>query len=128
MKLLFCLLLILDVYPVLCDIKILNLPDSQRGPEPCARTCAGFTKYWGGWRSAGVRSYKTIDISECNFVTAPVVTVTIGGGNRDADYSPIRIWGVTSTRLSVLTLDRKSPDYVNRSVCYVHWIAVGFTC
>ena len=75
MKLLGCLLTLMIVSHTLSsELKILNLPEEQTGPAPCALTCSGVSRYSEtgnyGWQSyADNKALKIADIAGCGFVS-----------------------------------------------------------
>merc|ERR1711937_193868 len=103
MKLLCCLVLIL-VSSGLGDLKIVRLDNNRKvGDPPCARTCSGVgmsgdtgSFSWMWWHSKG-KAYKYSDMSECNFVSPPIVSATMRG-----DHCPAIVLGtVTNSQFAV---------------------------
>ena len=64
------------------DLYITRL-NSPKGPDPCARVCAGTTgKGSTTWNQSGAPYYFVntyVDISECDFVGTPVITALVDG-------------------------------------------------
>ena len=132
MKFLGCLLMML-VTQTLSDQKILSLPGGQTGPAPCARTCSGVSSYkettyrWTDTRN-GI-AYKGADITECGFVTTPVVTAILRGPGHITPSCPsIRVWYVNNTRLYFMTVENATPSNMVYNKCDVYWIATGYVC
>ena len=64
------------------DIKIVDTPDGRMGHENCARICSGVDKDYSGWGNSGFhpgKTYKWVYITDCDFISAPVITVTSRG-------------------------------------------------
>ena len=76
------LLLVLLCSTIQADLFITNL-NSPKGPEPCARICAGTTgKGSTTWGESGAPYYYVwtrVDISQCGFIGTPVITALIDG-------------------------------------------------
>ena len=65
------------------DQKILSVPAGEPGPAPCARTCSGvgshIQKGEYEWKhdDQAAKMTKVVDMSECEFVSTPVVTAVM---------------------------------------------------
>ena len=127
------------------DIKILNTPDGIIRPEPCARICSGVEKEYSGWSlgtgdSFSHRVYKDVYMSDCDFISPAVITVT----SRSA-YWPcptFSIWRVYNNRFTLFTVPDLPPEieshryiprnllpvWMERNQCSIYWTAVGFVC
>ena len=139
MKLLCCLLTLMLAEPSLCGQKILNLPyDAEKGPEPCALTCSGVTKHSEvidnklvSWMGSALQAYRWIDVSDCGFVTAPVLTVTTSGpsvGSAMYRCPAVYIGHVDNEKFIVFTVGDASPSRLIANRCDVYWTANGFNC
>ena len=134
MKFLCCLLMMILIvsHTLSSELKILNLPEDQPGPAPCALTCSGVSRYneTGNdiWMSTGSRAYKGVDIEECGFVSAPVVTAVVRGPFSSGYCSPILLWKVHDTRLYLKTVENVLPSNMVLYQCDVYWIATGYVC
>ena len=139
MKLLGCLMTMMLVTPSLAsDLKILSVPSDENGPSPCALTCSGVAKHsateeWWNWTSvgtgAGRAATRQINIAECGFVTAPVVTTILAGpyfGPRRCPSVSLRL--VFKETFWVFTVEDAIPSEMIENLCDVHWIATGFNC
>ena len=132
MKLVSCLfLLTMAVSPSLSDLKILNLPEGELGPDPCARTCSGVSKHeetgtYYGWHDYDGLVYKAVDMTGCKFVSTPVVAIMSSG---DAQYCPnVEKASIAAHRYYVRTEKTQTADQMRKWKCNVHWIATGFIC
>ena len=131
MKFLCCLLMMILIvsHTLSSELKILNLPEEQTGPAPCALTCSGVSRYSEtgnyGWRSyAGSKSLKIADIAGCGFVSVPVVTVSV-----KSPYCPlIQISFVRNKLLVLITVEDATPGNMISGKCDVNWIATGYVC
>ena len=131
MKFLGCLLMML-VTQTLSDQKILSLPGGQTGPSTCTRTCSGVSSYKDTgvykWITVRVKAYKSADITECGFVTAPVVTAILSAPYSGLYCPPIRVWDVNNTVMYFITVEDATPSDMVSNRCDVYWIATGYTC
>ena len=128
------LLLLMSLSLVHSDLKILSVPGGEPGPAPCARTCSGvgshIQKGEYEWKhdDQGAKMTKTIDMSECEFVSAPVVTAVMRQEMRSL-YLAIQIETVEPGKFTVATLEDIGLPYIMELFkCDVYWIATGFTC
>ena len=128
MKTLYHLLTLL-VVTLQLDLKIVSSPDKIPHPAPCALICSGEDSAldWidSTWLPGKVQKY--IDMSDCGFVSPPVVSVSSRG-----------IYGVCPLFMEMTTLsmddfvvfsveDWYAEDAI-RNQCFVHWIATGYNC
>ena len=130
MNLLVCLLILLLAAPSLqSELKILSTPDGKPHPLPCALTCTGVSKFddptpYTRWRSHFKKAWKYVGIKECGFVAPPIVTATVEGSLCPA----IKIWGVQSDNVAVVSVQDASVSHMVDSTCDVHWTAHGYNC
>lgn len=127
-------ILLFLISPTLADLKILSLPWYNNGPEPCARTCSGVSKYDDAdepWQSqvSGIsntgRPVKIVDISGCNFVSNPVVTTTVYGL---PDCPNVKVTSVRIDKFYAMSVEKTTTGYLKSNYCWVSWTANGFTC
>ena len=76
------LLLCVLVTTLNADLLITRL-NSNKGPDPCARICAGTTgKGSTAWHGSGAPYYYVytrVDMSECGFLGTPIITALVDG-------------------------------------------------
>ena len=131
-----CLLAVMLITSTLtAELKILNLPEGDTGPPPCALTCSGISKHdqinGGLWKKLNGQAIKNITISECGFVSAPVITATVRGpweGLPIYRCTAIYIKDVSEAEFSVLTADDVGSLQMASNRCDVYWVANGFNC
>ena len=138
MNLLGCLLTLLLAVPSLSEQKILSLPKGEPGPQPCTLTCSGVAKYemssevgyhYRYWMSNYEQSYRYVDMGDCGFASAPVVTATLNGpGAGDRRCPPIYITYTDRTLFMVMTTEDISPSRMMDNKCDVYWTANGYDC
>lgn len=141
MKLLgFLLALFLAAPSLQQHLKILSTPDGESGPEPCALTCSGVSKYsetgyYKGWKTYLQKGFKKItDLERCGFKSAPLVTITLGGPTRKSDVRGVKTcpsvyaWFVDKGSFNVFTVEDTTIQDLNDNMCDVYWIATGFNC
>ena len=118
------------------ELKILDMPGGNNHPEPCGLVCSGIARHddsshrWVNLYS--LRSvYKVVDISECNFVSQPVVTVTTQDiYDTNSVMCPAFItenMGSSSFYILSVGRDINAAQAVSWR-CEAHWIAIGYTC
>ena len=123
------------------DHLILSLDDAALGPAPCARTCAGTTR-GSGWTSYSPGYvFTTVDITECGFVSTPVITTTLKGSNdfvslitgtssvyqvKRSSFG-IRLEGYVTTAHYSWT-SKITQSYAEACHWRINWFASGFTC
>ena len=116
----------------LADTKILDTPDGKLGPEPCVRVCSGVDKDYTGWVNSGYHSGKVnkkIDISGCDFVSVPVVTVVSGGFAGKYRVCPsVTVSWVSISYFNLYSVSDITKNRMIESKCRVYWTATGFTC
>ena len=125
--------LVLLVVSAQSEIKIVSIPDGEMGAAPCATTCAGVDKDYSGWMESNFNTGKVlkwIDMSGCDFVSSPVVTVS-----SECGISAHHIWCPSFTvafvfneRFLLYSLSDSTKDEMSRYQCRVYWTATGFTC
>ena len=120
------------------ELKILDIPGGNNHPEPCGLVCSGIARHDDNthpWKELpNLKSvYKVIDISECNFVSQPVVSVTTRDiWDTNSVMCPAFITenvGSSTSQFYILSVGRDitAAEAVNRR-CEAHWIATGYTC
>ena len=116
------------------DIKMVSTPDGKMGPEHCLRVCSGVDKNYYGWINSQDnrgKVLKWIDMSGCDFVSEPVVTVGSSSGDRSTMTNLCPSFTVTDGRIKEFLLNSVSDfdryKMANRQ-CRVFWTATGFTC
>ena len=124
--------------PSLSEQKILSLPnDGKPGPQPCTLTCSGVTRYeeiegdygYQTWIGDSRQSYRYVDLSDCGFVSAPVVTATLSGPVADAKRCPpVYIAYTLKSLFIVVTTEDISPSQMINNKCDVYWTANGYNC
>ena len=126
MKLYSCLLIVILVNPAfLSELKIVSTPDGSARPQECAMCwCFETQPSWllqleeSPWTSFN----QYFNITECGFVSKPVVTVSLKG----PDCPSICISASVATYFSVLTLEDVTSSQMVNSVCDVYWSAFGY--
>ena len=116
----------------LADTKILDTPDGKIGPETCVRSCSGVDKDYSRWTDSGNnpgKVYKWIDMSGCEFVSQPVITVTSGQGTENDGLCPsFTAAYVQSKKFFLYSVTNFRADTMKNNACRVFWTATGFTC
>ena len=114
------------------DIKILDTPDGKMGPESCFRVCSGVDKHYIGWSDSvnnPGKVYKYIDMSNCDFVSRPVVTAVSGSGVGGSNLCPsLTVPHVRSNYFHLYSVSDSTKDKMSQYQCRVYWTATGFTC
>ena len=113
------------------DIKILSTPDEKTGPEPCIRTCSGVDKNYSRWYNSDTnpgKVFKWIDMSDCDFVSQPIVTAVSGSGASDGLCPSFTAAYVQSNKFFLYSVTNFSTDTMKNNACRVFWTATGFTC
>ena len=132
MKLGFIVMVLVMRFTLQTNIKILDTPDGEKHPEPCALICSGISRHDdNGWYyMTNDKVYKEVDMSGCNFVSQPVVTVTTRDVYDTNDYvCPAFITEDQSKgSFYVLSVQEISTKEVVIRRCDMHWIATGFNC
>ena len=120
--------------PLRGDIKILDTPSHQTGPEPCARICSGVSWYDDtgdySWEQTGYlpgKLYKLNNITDCGFTTKPVVVATTGSGIGDMCPS-LSVYYIDKNKFHVYTVEDVTLAEIKEKQCSVYWTASGFTC
>ena len=116
------------------DIKILDTPSHETGPEPCTRICSGVS-WWDDvglyeWRSSTVypsKMFRFNDMQECGFVRQPVVVATAGGKSNNLCPS-VAISHIDKARFDLYTVEDSSLSYITQRECNIYWTASGYTC
>ena len=139
---LFYILLLLDL-SFQSGLKIIK-SNGQIGPQPCAFTCVGTTgRYTTKWNISD-RTGKVwidVDISACNFVDVPVLTVTLdGAGHHDYLVGTSSVFHANKNGFRIQLLGQAPtaylPDATWKPVAAdavklhwnVNWSAFGYEC
>ena len=128
MKILCFLLLTLLISTVQSNIKILDTPDGEEHPEPCALTCSGISRHddqlyrWFSIQPG--HAAKGIDIRGCGFVTPPVISASIA----NYDCTDIMPYWTGKDTFYVMSVGIESDATMVKKGCDVSWIAVGYNC
>ena len=120
------------------ELKILDIPGGNNHPEPCGLVCSGIARHDDNthpWKELpNLKSvYKVVDISECNFVSQPVVSVTTRDiWDTNTVMCPAFITenvGSSTSKFYILSVGRDitAAEAVGWR-CEAHWIATGYTC
>ena len=119
------------------ELKILDTPDGGIRPAPCAVTCSGVgrwdeTGWMSRWLDSGSNSgkvYKKINLQDCNFISAPVVTVTAAsGGNREVVCPSLTVWHANKSQFFVYSVEDTTASKMKNDQCNVYWSAFGYNC
>ena len=113
------------------DIKILDTPDGTMGHETCARICSGVDKEYTRWsdsRASPGKTYNYVYMSDCEFISPPVVTVTSRGVSDSRLCPPVTISKVYSWRIFIYSVPDFTADKMREHQCSIFWTAVGFVC
>ena len=113
------------------DIRIVSTPDRKMGAIPCVRTCSGVDKNYAGWYNYryGIVS-KRIDMSDCDFVSQPIVTAVSGSSpGKNMQCPSLNLPDVKSGEFTLYSSSvYYTADWARRDECRVYWTATGFTC
>ena len=117
------------------SLKILDTPDGKEHPEPCALVCTGISKHDDpdtSWTYLGWRNWKLgklVDMSECKFVSKPVVTATTRVAHTGGEICPSviteQMW--ISSQFYALSVEEMTVEKANK-LCDIHWVATGYSC
>ena len=116
--------------------------NTPTNPPPCLLTCAGSTGYGTTtWTGNPGSLTTTVDISECQFVTTPIVTTSLNGAwfndlmvgvssprRMTKDKFNINVRGLVPTAYSPGTNYKPTTADASEFAWNIHWIAVGFVC
>ena len=58
------------------NLSILRMSDGRTYPEPCAVICSGVESNWRHSNNFPGKLYMKVDMSDCNFVSTPIITAT----------------------------------------------------
>ena len=125
-----CLLLAVLTTTLQSHLKIISTPDGTGGPAPCALTCSGVARHnetWQHWNTGHV--YRRVDMSGCQFVSEPVVMVTVRGYLECP--GAVKVWNCQrkwNHVVYLLTDDATTPEVMSKRKCDVYWTATGFQC
>ena len=117
------------------ELKILDTPDGGIRPAPCAVTCSGVGRWndennnykWQNSRINPGKVFKFINIGNCNFVSAPVVTTT-SVSMKMAGCPAVSVWYLTESYVTVYSVQDTSAKQMRSDECDIHWSAFGFNC
>ena len=118
------------------NIKILDTPNGEKHPEPCALICSGISRHddtTHSWSYLGWRNWKLgkrVDVSECGFVSDPVITATTrvsqtGNGKNCPSVTTEQLW-MPNLFYAISTGEYTVEDASKQ--CDIHWIATGYIC
>ena len=132
----FVMMVLLVSCTLQSNLKILDTPDGETHPEPCALVCSGISRHddpensWSylGWRSW--RLGKRVDMNECGFVSKPVLSATtrVAENNNSEMCPPViteQLW--ISNHFYALSLEHMTVEKANQH-CDIHWVATGYNC
>ena len=130
------LMIAMMVAPALSsELKILDDPGGSTRPAPCALTCSGISRWDEAdktgkyeWKYSGEyegKVYKIVEMSDCKFVSPPVITATTGGKELCPSISLRHIW---ESQFYVYSVEDTTHDRMKTNKCYVHWSAFGYNC
>merc|ERR1740124_181493 len=74
---LLTLLLSLSVLTLTGGVSIVKMSDGKSYPAPCATICSGVQDTWRPSNNYPGKVFTVVDLSDCSFVTAPIVTATL---------------------------------------------------
>ena len=114
------------------ELKILDTHDGGTGPAPCSLTCVGSGRRHSGWVDSGSNPgyvFMMIEIEECNFVSAPVITTTtVTAGSQLVVCPAVSVWHLSRTVFYVYSVEHTSAHRMELDECIVHWSAFGYNC
>jgi hypothetical protein len=123
----------LVIFIVVHSLEVKIVAPYKKGPEPCALICAGTTGIGTtAWENRGDHIAVTVDMSECGFVSPPIVsTVVTGDGMTRALTGTGGVYALSSTKFKLIPtrtfeydLSKTAKDLKWR----VDWQAVGYVC
>ena len=132
-----CLLtLLLAASSLQSELKILSTPEGKPGPPPCALTCSGVARYseegaslYSSWERIYEQACRYVNIQECGFVAAPVVTATLRGPLFGARKCPSIYLHQSYVRMFlVVTVGNITASQMTWNQCDVYWTANGYNC
>ena len=114
------------------ELKILDTPDGDARPAPCALTCSGIAR-WDetgdyGWHRSGSYQGKVlrrVSMSGCNFVSTPVVTASTRGVRLCPSITQL---AGDSGWFDEYTVEDSTADMMKKNRCNIHWSAFGYNC
>ena len=115
---------------VLGDLVILSTPDGIDHPVPCVRTCSGVGGKFN-WKDSEVfhgKVFNVVNITDCSFVSTPVVTVSTRSLRGDLCPSVSFMAYLKTTWFYVYSVENTTATQVKNNECVIHWIATGYTC
>ena len=114
------------------DIKILSTPSGTLGHEPCARICSGVDTDYRGWKDSHAshgKTYKYVWMSDCDFISTPVITVTSRSVTNSRLCPTFTIsYNVWRYKFRLHSVPDFTADKMARYQCGILWTAVGFVC
>ena len=132
------LLIAMFVAPALpSELKILDTPNGGTHPTPCTITCSGIGRWnesgddkWGDSTWYPRKAYKIVDMSGCNFVSAPVVTSsTQFQGFKKSHLCPsITQLAVSKSLFYVYTVEDATALEMRIKECDIYWVATDYNC
>ena len=112
------------------DVKIVSSPDRAPHPAPCTLICSGEDSAldWTDSRWLSGKVHKYIDMSDCGFVSPPVVTVSSRGSYGVCPSLFMEMSTLSSDDFVVFSVEDSHARDAIRNQCFVHWIATGYNC
>ena len=112
------------------NLKILGTPDGSTRPAPCGQTCVGVSRTFNSdsiWReSHRGKVYKEIDMAGCEFVTRPVVTLTVQGSVEGCPSFFVE--KIERNHFYVYSVQDFRAREAEENRCVVYWSATGYNC
>ena len=111
-------------------LKIVNTPGPHSEDYACAITCVGSTHFSSDYEEYNDGEgkqyfYKSIDVSACGFLAAPIVTVTL-----DGQVTRVAVSDVTPDRFNaiIVRIDATHTWLSDEWDVTINWSAYGYTC
>ena len=115
----FCAIVILFIQ---CVNALKIISDEVKGKFPCISQCVGLIK--PNWDISTAFIEAKVDISECGFVSRPVVTVATED-NVSYQVAAGNIWSVKNTLFVYYLPNKNNWDSINWKLA---WTATGYVC
>jgi hypothetical protein len=129
----FLLLLSLLTLSSQSDLRIINTPSGATEPPPFPLTCVGIgtwnTTGYHAWKDSGVfpgKAYMIVDITQCMFVSLPVITTTVMTVDGGSVCPPVTNRKLYTSAFGVYTTSDTSAAEMRSNECDVHWSAFGY--
>ena len=123
------LMLLLASSTLQSRLKIVNTPGPHSEDYACAITCVGSTHFSSDYEEYNdgegkQYSYKSIDVSACGFLAAPIVTVTL-----DGQVTRVAVSDVTPDRFNAIISSVVAQTWLSDEWdVTINWSAYGYTC